>query len=211
VPGTSVRAAGIALLLGLSPGLAACARDAVPAGGVRLVGRIVDDATGKPLPRDTLWIHGFTTTPKHQESLSPGSADSAFEMVLPARDVRLRVSDKSSEYLLWEKAFTASGPTHHVEVRLVPTGYVRLHGFVMRRDAGRLAPFPVTGEIGGRPGVFVGSHGLDFREDGSYSERVPRARHELRTINTALEVFPKDVDLSAEKGSDVRFDVVLGR
>jgi hypothetical protein len=196
------------LLLAVSAG--GCARDVVPAGGVRVTGRLVDDTTGKDVPRREFWVHGFSDSVKKQVSLS-SAPEPTFSLVLPARDVRLRIADGSNQYRLYEQRFTATSDVLDVEVRLVPTGYVRLHGRVLVRDGARVRPPPITGQMGFMPRVHVGPAGLDYREDGSYSARVPRELLAVRTINTPLGIHPKEVDLRGVTTDDHALDFVLGK
>jgi hypothetical protein len=191
-------------------GAVACARETVPTGGVRVRGRLVDDTTGIEVPRRDFWVHGFSDSVKEQVSL-PSAPESSFSLVLPARDVRLRVADGSNRYRLYEERFTATGDVLDVEVRLVPTGWVRLHGRVLVRDGARLRPPPITGEMGSMPRVHVGRALLEYREDGSYSERVPRELLRVLTTDTALDVHPKEVDLRGVTADDHALDFVLGK
>jgi hypothetical protein len=171
----------------------------------------VDAETGKDVPREGFWVHGFSDSVKGQVTLREPSKRSTFSLVLPARDVRLRVSDDSNTYRLYEERFTATSDLLEVEVRLVPAHHIRLHGRVLERHAGRLVPLRRGPGLGDTPFVLVGRAGLDPAEDGSYSVRVPRERLALSTLNTSLSPWPLEVDLSRETGADYRLDVVLSK
>ena len=91
------------------------------------MGRIVDDETGVPLSREETGVHGFVDATGAQVSAKP-APDSRFELVLPGREVRLRVARDDGAYASpWEKRFVATGGVLDVEVRLRPT-----HNLVVR-------------------------------------------------------------------------------
>jgi hypothetical protein len=182
------------------------------------VGRVVDDETGAPLWRERTWVHGFIDATGAQVTAKPAS-DSNFELVLPGRDVRLRVARNDGAYVSpWEKRFVAKGDLLDVEVRLVPTHHLVVRGRILRREGGVDRPLR-EGELPGKVGISLhpaaqaGSEGyaagLEVDRVGEFVVRVPRAKYRVMTLNLAGGIEPREVDLSGIQGPEHRTDFVL--
>lgn len=193
----------------------------VPPGGVRVAGRIIDDETGAALSRERTWVHGFIDATGSQVSAKP-APDSGFELVLPGRDVRLRVARDDGAYVSpWETRFVATSDLLDVEVRLVPTHYLVVRGRILRREGGVDRPLH-KGELPGKVGISLhpvtptppgpggyGVGGLRIDAQGAFEALVPRAKYRVVTINLGDDIAPREVDLSGAQGPEHRVDFVL--
>ena len=149
--------------------LAGCASDAppaVPPGGVRVVGRIVDARRGSSFSREGTGVHGFVDATGAQVSAKP-ARESRFELVLPGREVRLRVAHDDGAYASpWEKSFVATGGVLDVEVRLQPT-----HNLVVRGRIAAVVRAASTGHC---------ARGSCLARSGSHSTRDAGRHRRLR-------------------------------
>jgi hypothetical protein len=201
----------ILAILGVS--VAACAGDAPPADGVRVTGRIVDAESGLAVPRDHVFVHGFSDDVKAQVSLRPETGTAPFSLDLPTRNVRLRVADTTKQYELWEQTFTADAATLDREVRLVPTHWVLVHVGVRWRDGDKLRPLEEgDGNVRKASLAFspsADSSSYDHMGSSSYSVRLPRRKYDVLLINTNRSVSPKTFDLSGVAGEETTAEFVL--
>ena len=198
--------------LALLIALAGCAPNEM--GGTLVTGRLVDDETGKPVARSSIYVHAFDDAAKLQVSLDPSSdTDFALTMTglsIDGRKIRVRIPDLSNTYELWEKTFEEQDGTLDLEVRLKPTHWVRLHGKLLWRDAsGALRPIQ-EGDGNVRSAmVSAGRAGIRPGADGSYSVKAPRELLPVLTVNTNRTAHPKQIDLSAVTADDFEQDVIL--
>jgi len=196
----------LALVLAVAAG--ACGSPSGPS--YTISGRLVDAETGRPVPRTAIYIHAFDDATKRQVTVEREEDDDSFVLKTTWPVVRLRVADTSNEYRLDERTLTIAGDAWDGTIRLVPTHRVRVHGRVLWRDGTKLRP-PSEGD--GRVSeahVYFGRDGgADCTEDGSYSVRLPREKFDILTINTSLSPAQKSLDLSAVKGDEFAFDVIL--
>lgn len=176
-----------------------------------MTGRLVDGETGRPVSRRTFWVHGFSDDVGRQVSLDPGADDSAFALALPTPDVRLRVYDGERAYELWERRFTAEAGALDVEVRLVPTHWIRLHGKVLWRDGERLRP-PSEGDGNVRDViVYLDGQTLRIADDGAYSIRVPRSPHRVAVVDTNYRASQPGIDLTGAADDEREMDILLAK
>jgi hypothetical protein len=179
-------------------------------GKVLVTARLVDAETGAAVSRRSVWVHGFNDATKFQASLEPED-ETTFELRLPDPEIRLRVVDATHQYELFQKNFVATHDALDLDVRLVPTHWIRLHGHVLWRDGTKLRTVPANrGQMGGTPMVSVGPADLDYDDDdGTYSVRVPRKLLKLTTLDTNRHAVPSELDLTGATDDDRSFDVVL--
>lgn len=177
---------------------------------VTISGRIVDAETGRPVPRNSIYIHAFDDATKRQVTVKPDKDEDSFELTTQWPVVRLRVADTSKRYELNEQTLTVTGGAWDGTIRLVPTHWVRLHGRILWREGDKLRP-PSEGDgtvrhafvgIGGRSGIYP-------EEDGSYSVRVPREVVKILTVNTSLGAAQESLDLTTVVGDEHAFDIIL--
>lgn len=193
----------------LAATLAACSRGVPPSGAVVVRGHVVDDETGKPVPRTTIYVHAFDDAKKRQVTAAP-KADDSFELTAPAPTIRLRVADTSDRYLLNEQTFAATSATVDMTIRLVPSHWVRLYGRVLWRDGDWLRPTSQGGADVASAFLGIGpKSGVRPNVDGSYSVRVPREVVSILPVNTSRAPQPKSVDLRDVKGDEKQLDIIL--
>lgn len=182
-------------------------------GGTRVTGRLVDDETGKPVARTTIYVHAFDDAAKLQVSAAPSSAtDFALTMTgtsIDGRKIRVRVPDLSNTYELWEKTFEEQDGVLDVDVRLKPTHWVRLHGKVLWRDGDKLRPLAEGDGNVRHAMVSAGRAGLRPGPDGTYSVKAPREVLKILTIDTNRSASPREIDLSGVTADDFEQDVTL--
>jgi len=180
-------------------------------GPVLVKGRLLDDETGRPVPRTTIYVHAFSDDVRKSVSLDPGEG-STFSLRLPTRSVRLRVADIGDEYALWERTFALDGDTLDQEVRLKPLHWIRLHGRILVGDDQGLHPLPRgDGGTGSRALVSFRPGGRmheDF-SDSSYWVRVPRERIRVQCLDSAEMPEKKVIDLTGATEAEREFDVIL--
>ena len=204
------------LLLGIATApLGGCAEQGEPGKGYTLRGRLLDTETGRPVSRRTVYIHAFNDEVPHQVTLDPADTPE-FSLTMPRPAIRLRVYDREHIYALYEATLVATAEVTRNEVRLRPTGWVRLHGKVLWRDGKRWRP---PSEGGGevrkvflafrteagplRPASVYPAH------DGSYSLRAPRERLRVSVVNTSLDLEAQVIDLRGVAGDEVERDIRL--
>jgi hypothetical protein len=188
-------------------------KPAAPAAGanVRVTGRLLDARIGKPVARTRLWIHGFNDEVKAQASLKPEEGSTAFELFLPTPHVRLRIADKSDEYVLFEQSYEASDGRLDIDVRLQPSDWIVLRGRILWDDEATLRPFERDAPKVGDARFYFGRSGsLQIDNDtGTYSARLPRELAVIRAVNTSFTLHPKSIDLTgateAERVVDLTF------
>lgn len=180
-------------------------------GAVRVIARLIDAETHRPVPRTSLWIHGFNDALDAQASLEPGVDLASFELWLPAPELRLRIVDKTDEYVLFEQRFVADGPRLDLEIALQPTHWIRLHGRVLWDDGGTLRPVGYEGNpVVGPPMISIGrAGGVHSDDDGRFSIRVPREELETDVISSRLRVHPRRLDLRGATEAERALDLVL--
>ncbi|MCE9637681.1 MAG: hypothetical protein K8T90_18430 [Planctomycetes bacterium] len=183
--------------------------------GTEVRGRLIDDETGKPVARSTMYVHAFDDAAKLQVSLDPDD-DEEFSLrmtgtSIDGRKIRLRIPDLSNTYELWEQTFEEQDGVLDVDVRLKPTHWVRLHGKVLWRDGEVLRPLGEEEQGNVRNAqVSAGRVGLRPDSAGNYSVNAPRELLKVLTINTNRNAHPKEIDLSGFKGDEFEQDVTLG-
>jgi hypothetical protein len=192
---------------------AACAAEPPPPSGVRVSGRILDSETGLPVPRDHVWVHGFSDDAGAQVSLKPESGDAPFSLDLPTRSVRLRVVDASRKYEVWERTLSADGPSLETDVHLVPTHLVLVHVIVRWRDGAALRPLS-DGDGNVRQAMLSFSDtgsGSDVEHAGAgeYSLRLPRKTLRVLVVDTNRHATPNTLDLSGFQGDETTAEFVL--
>jgi hypothetical protein len=202
--------AAAALLLALAAGACDPGRGSAdgtgPGGGpIRVTGRLLDAETRCPVSRAHLWVHGFNDDParprrapsKQQRSLAPDRDATTFEFNLVESTIRLRIADRSHEYELFERAFTATNGALDVDVLLVPTHWIRLHGRFLQRDRGKTRPlYGGDGSMGSHPFVDIGpASWIDYDDEGRYSVRVPRELLRVAAVDTSRHPVPREIDL----------------
>ena len=202
--------ARVLLLLGLLPlALGACGQRVAGAGDRVLRGRLVDDETGQPVSRESVYLHAFRDGAGQQVSLEPARS-STYALRVGGPDVRLRVSAGAGEYHLYEETLVVPPEGLEHEVRLVPTHWVRLHGRVLWQDGARWRP-PSEGD-GNLSKVRIdidGVGGLRIAQDGTYSRRVPRTLLRFATVNTDRWIEPTELELTGFEGDERRLDLHL--
>lgn len=191
--------------------LASCKGEAPGDGDILVTGRLVDDETGRPVPRTTIYVHAFSDAVRKQVSLDPGEG-SEFSLRLPTRNVRLRVADIGDEYALWERTFTVDGDILEQEVRLKPLHWIRLHGRILVDDGTGPRPLPRgDGGIGSRAMVSFSPGGRMHEDlsDSSYWVRVPRQRVRVSCLNSAEMPTEREIDLTGATEVEREYDVIL--
>ncbi len=96
--------------------------------------RLVDDETGEPVSRETMYAHAFNDSLGKQVSLKPGG-DDRFELCIAGPEIRLRIPDLSDTYFLFEQDYAVEGSMLDIEVRLKPTHWI----LCMEQCSGRMA------------------------------------------------------------------------
>ncbi|MCP5024496.1 MAG: hypothetical protein GY930_22365 [bacterium] len=169
----------------------------------------MDDKTGEPVSRETMYAHAFNDSLGKQVSLKPGG-DDRFELCIAGPEIRLRIPDLSDTYFLFEQDYAVEGSMLDIEVRLKPTHWILLHGTMQWEDGnGDLHPLYEGGAIARKASLSAGPVGLSPFDDGHYSVRAPRKLLEFLSINTSYVHSPRVVDLRGETGDEYELNFVF--
>lgn len=183
-----------------------------------VTGRLLDAETGKPVVREGIWIHVFPAGSTTPSSAEPDTDRSDFEIELdtlgssagaPGTRVRLRVADSARAYEVFEREFTLVGGALDVDVKLVPTHWLRLHGRIAWRDGARLRPVREGGPNVEHALIYLGPHLLWTEGRDTYSLLVPRELLRVFSVNTSHGVVPREIDLRGASEAERELDLVL--
>ena len=124
IPGVRIL---LVALAAVSLALQGCGARVVGQGDYEIRGSLVDAETRAPVSRADVYVHAFNDGLGRQTSLEREDA-TTFIIRMPRPDVRLRVSDATGRYQLYETTLDVpSGGLDHV-VQLVPTHHVLVTG-----------------------------------------------------------------------------------
>jgi hypothetical protein len=194
--------------------LAACgSNEAADRDAVHVAGRLIDGESGKPVTRAGIWVHAFRDEIKAQSTAEPDANRSDFELTLPgpAASVRVRVADSTNAHELFEQTFAVTGNALDVDVKLVPTHWLRLHGRIQWRDGDRLRPASEGDDVFGH-GLFLwraGAPGVDVPQRDEYSVLVPRELLRPAALCTEHRLAPVEIDLRGATEAERRVDLVF--
>jgi len=180
-------------------------------GDYLLEGTVRDAKTGEPVARDTLYLHFFCDGIDHQVTLDP-SSETEYAVRMPQPTVRVRVADTDDAYHLYERTVEIEGKSRTLDLPLEPTGFVLLRGRVVDAADGSAVPRGADGGHG--PLLYLSGDGwsegpVSLEEDGSFTLRVPRAKIEIRAVDTARSIANPDLDLTGFAGASRKFELRL--
>ncbi len=212
IPGVRIL---LVALAAASLALQGCGARVVGQGDYEIRGSLVDAETRAPVSRADVYVHAFNDGLGRQTSLEREDA-TTFIIRMPRPDVRLRVSDATGRYQLYETTLDVpSGGLDHV-VQLVPTHHVLVTGRLLVREGDGWARVRLREGIGANPLLSFrsdggGSEGLwvDQRADGSFRARLPRSRVHVLMLDTALHPDPAILDLTSVRDEAVERDIRL--
>lgn len=198
--------------------LCSCGCTGRGAGTVIVTGHVLDAETGKPVAREGIWIHVFRAGSSSPASAEPDADRSDFAIELDTLGsaagtagtiVRLRVADSTRAYETLEREITLTGGALDIDVRLVPTHWLRLHGRVLWRDGTNLRPVRDGSPDVENAQVHIGPHNLWAAGSETYSILVPRELLRPSTVNTNHRVVPHEIDLRGATEAERALDLVL--